>query len=114
MVVKVTALGRNGVSDWLIQRFSAVVVLSYILFIIGFMALHSPLQFSAWQHLFQLRAVRVFTILVALSVAAHAWIGIWAVLMDYVKCSVLRLFIQVAVILTLLAELIWLIDILWR
>jgi succinate dehydrogenase / fumarate reductase, membrane anchor subunit len=113
MVNQVSALGRNGVFDWLMQRASALIVLSYVMFLVFFLVTHSPLAYHDWQLLFTHRAMRVFTVLVALAIAIHAWIGLWGVLMDYVKCSMLRLFIKLAVVVMLLVELIWLIDILW-
>lgn len=46
--------------------------------------------FEIWQGLFANTLVKVFTILAALSVMVHAWIGIWQVLSDYVKPAFLR------------------------
>lgn len=113
MVSQASALGRNGVFDWLLQRATALVTLSYVLFLIFFLLTHTPLSYQDWHALFACRAMRVFTVLTALSIAIHAWIGLWAVLMDYVKCVCLRLFLQVSIALVLLAEFIWLIDLLW-
>jgi len=36
MVNNVSALGRNGVHDWLLLRASAIVITLYVLYILGF------------------------------------------------------------------------------
>ncbi|MFP5414627.1 MAG: succinate dehydrogenase, hydrophobic membrane anchor protein, partial [Gammaproteobacteria bacterium] len=65
--------------------------------------------------------MRLFSLLAVLAMAAHAWIGLWAVLTDYVtvrlmgpRATVLRLLLQVGMVGALLAYVIWAVDILWR
>ena len=65
--------------------------------------------------------MRVFTLLAALSLVAHAWIGLWAVFTDYLtermlgpKGNTLRLIAQLGTVLTLLIFMLWVIEILWR
>lgn len=36
MVNNVSALGRNGVHDWLLLRASAIIITLYVLYILGF------------------------------------------------------------------------------
>lgn len=113
MVNQLSALGRSGVFDWFCQRLSALIVLSYVLFVTFFVLMHSPLTYDNWSQLFGYRGMRVFTVLVALAIVVHAWVGLWAILMDYVKCSLLRLFLKSVIVVSLGVELIWLIDLLW-
>ena len=41
MVRAVTSFGRSGLSDWLLQRFTAVVLLAYV-FCVGGILLFTP------------------------------------------------------------------------
>ncbi len=122
MAVKpVTNLGRSGLSDWLIQRVSAVVIALYTLWLTAYLLSHPGLTYAQWAGLHQHFPMRLFSLLAVLAIAAHAWIGLWAVLTDYVtvrlmggRATVLRVVLQVGMVGALLAYVIWAIDILWR
>lgn len=120
MVTAVTNLGRSGVYDWLIQRITAVVLTLYTFFILGFILGNQPVDYATWQELFGEFWVRIFSLLALLSLAAHAWIGLWAVLTDYVttqtmgkKGTAIRLFLQVVLGVVTVAYTVWGIEILW-
>ena len=113
MVKSITNLTRNGLSDWLLQRVSAVMMLVYTVFLLFFLCLHPNLQYLEWKALFVTPFMKIVSVLVLLSLLAHAWIGLWIVFTDYVKCIVVRLILQILVILLLLGYLIWGIMILW-
>lgn len=120
MVTAVTNLGRSGVYDWLIQRVTAVVLTLYTFFIVGFVLANQPLDYATWQELFSQFWMRIFSLLALLSLAAHAWIGLWAVLTDYVttqtmgkKGTAIRLFLQVVLGVVTVAYTVWGIEILW-
>ncbi len=112
MVNPVTTLGRNGIQDWLIQRLSAVVLLAYFLFLTVFFLTHPAPSFTEWQGLFHAPWMRFFSTLALLSLALHAWIGLWSVTTDYLtertlghRATVLRLSVQFGIALLLLAYL---------
>lgn len=121
MVTSVTSFGRSGVSDWLVQRVSAVVLAAYFIFMGGYLLLNgSELDYAQWVTLHQGFAMRVFSLLAILSLAAHAWIGLWAVLTDYVtarvmgpKATVLRVLLQLGMIVVTVIYVVWAINILW-
>ena len=122
MAVKpVTNLGRSGLSDWLIQRVSAVVIALYTLWLTGYLLCHPDLTYVQWAGLHQFFPMRLFSLLAVLAIAAHAWIGLWAVLTDYVTvrlmggvATVLRVALQLGMIAALLTYVVWAVDILWR
>jgi succinate dehydrogenase / fumarate reductase membrane anchor subunit len=58
--------------------------------------------------------MRVATLLFAVSLAWHAWVGVRDIFMDYVKPDGLRLALHVLVALVLAAYLGWSVEILWR
>lgn len=120
MVTNVTSFGRSGLSDWLVQRVSAVVMAAYSIFIVVYLVMNPGLDFAQWQALNQCLAMRIFSLATILSIAAHAWIGLWAVLTDYVtvrlmgaKATALRVVLQLGMIAVTLTYVVWAIDILW-
>lgn len=117
MVRKLTSgfsLTANGLRDWLVQRFSAIILAIYFIALYLFFISHPDLDFSNLKLFFANPWMKIFTILALLSLLVHAWVGIWTVLTDYVKINSLRIAIQALVILGLLIFLIWGIEILWR
>lgn len=120
MVTTVTSLGRSGVSDWLFQRVTAIVLALYTFFVAGFILLNPELTYAEWQGLFENFWMRFFSLLAIVSVAAHAWIGLWVVLTDYVttktmgsKGTAIRLFLQLVLGAVTIGYAIWGIEILW-
>ncbi len=107
MVMSVTSLTGNGLKDWLIQRVSAVYLLVYLLLVLGCFGMHAPFSYEQWVGLFQSPFVKIATVLAFVMILLHAWIGIWTVTTDYIRCTVLRLTLQVLVALGLSAQLIW-------
>lgn len=114
MMKSATALGRNGLQDWLIQRVSAVIIAGYVLFLVGFL-LCNPLQdHRSWLDLFSGGWMKFATFLTLIALLAHAWIGIWTVMTDYLKTTWLRLVLQVFIAIILLLYLVWGMQIIWR
>jgi succinate dehydrogenase / fumarate reductase membrane anchor subunit len=120
MVTNVTSLGRSGLSDWLIARVSAYVMTAYLIFIVGYLMLTPELDYSQWAALNSSLPMRMFSLVTILSIAAHAWIGMWCVLTDYItvrligpKATALRIIFQLGMIAITLLYVIWAIDILW-
>ena len=120
MVTTVTNLGRNGVADWIIQRFSAVILAAYTLFIAFFIISQPELDFSTWHTLFSQLWMRIFSLLALLSIAAHGWIGLWGIVTDYLTSRMLGakgLFLRMLVLsvyaVITAAYLVWGFQILW-
>jgi len=120
MVTTVTSLGRSGLSDWMIQRISAWVMTAYLVFIVGYFIGNPNLNYAQWAELNSSLPMRMFSLITVLSIAAHAWIGMWCVLTDYItvrligpKATAIRIFFQLGMIAITLLYVIWAIDILW-
>ncbi len=113
MVKNAATLGRSGVHDFVLLRASALVLASYLIFLVGYLVTTPELTFSVWQGLFAGTAMKVFTLLALLALLIHGWIGLWQVLTDYIKPVGLRAFLQFAVNLVLLAYLFAGVVILW-
>lgn len=127
MVTSVTNFGRSGLSDWLVQRITGVILLAYTLFIVGVLFACSP-SYLEWTAMFAQTWVKVFSLAAVLSIAAHAWIGLWCVSTDYLvpyvltvklgpavgaKANLLRWAFQAASAIVLFTYVVWGIQILW-
>ncbi|EPJ51861.1 MAG: succinate dehydrogenase, hydrophobic membrane anchor protein [Osedax symbiont Rs2] len=97
----------------MIQRVTAVVLLAYTLFIVGFLLLNPDVDFQQWQALFANTAMRIFTLLLVFSFAAHAWIGLWCVTTDYIPMTGLRFLVQAGTGLMTFIYVAWAIHIIW-
>ena len=120
MVGIVSSFSRSGVTNWLVQRISAVVMTAYILFVTAYLLTNPGISYAQWAELNNLLSMRLFSLLTMASIASHAWIGIWCVLTDYVtvrllgpKADMIRKVLQVGMIAVMLFYLVWAIDILW-
>lgn len=121
MVKAATSFGRSGLSDYLVQRISGVVIAAYFFFIVGWLLSHSGVDYTTWVGLHQMTSMRIFNTAALLSVVAHAWIGIWVVLTDYVtvrllgsKATALRLAFEIIAIGVLAIYTLWGLAIVWR
>jgi len=113
MLDNATSLSRSGLRDWLIQRVTAVVMAVYCVVLSAYVLSVDHLSYQFWHDLYHQTSIRVLSFLVVLSIVLHAWIGFWTVTTDYVKLFFLRLFLQMAVFLGLIALLAWGVVILW-
>lgn len=113
MVSNASALGRNGVHDFILVRATAIVITLYIIYMVGFFAINGELTYDIWSGFFSSAFTKVFTLLTLFSVLIHAWIGMWQVLTDYVKAVALRLFLQLAIVVTLLVYVIYGFVVVW-
>lgn len=114
MVNRVITGAHYGMRDWLAQRITAAIMAVYTVIVAAIVLMNSPLQYAGWRALFAQGWMRVATLLFALSLAWHAWVGVRDILMDYIKHDGLRLALEVVTVLLLAAYLGWAIEILWR
>jgi succinate dehydrogenase / fumarate reductase membrane anchor subunit len=120
MVKSVISYKINGLSNWMVQRISALIMTAYLIFMVGYFVFNPSPSYDQWSSLHSSLAMRIFSLLTLLSILAHAWIGIWCVLTDYIttrligpKATPIRMFLQLVVIAVILLYAVWTIDILW-
>jgi succinate dehydrogenase / fumarate reductase, membrane anchor subunit len=118
MVTAITNLGRSGTYDWLLQRVGAVILLAYFLFV-GCVVV-CGVDYVSWKALYSQTWMRIFSLLALLSLAAHAWVGLWTVFTDYLTVrmlgsagNVLRFGAQCLSGIIMFTYVIWGIQILW-
>lgn len=107
MVSNASALGRNGVHEWLLVRASAIVICLYIIYLLGFILIADTLTYDVWRGFFATPMTKVFTLLTLFSILVHTWIGMWQVLTDYIKPLALRLLLQLAIVIVLMVYLLY-------
>ena len=113
-MVKRTVVGAHyGLRDWAVQRVTGGIIAAYSVFLAVVLFVQPALDFITWRSLFTHTWMRVPSFVCLLAVYVHAWIGVRDILMDYVKPTTLRLFLQVVVIVFLIAYTVWTVQILW-
>lgn len=114
MVIRASALGRNGIQDWLLLRASAILIALYIFYLfVNIFMTSTPLTYEVWREFFSSSFTKVFTLLALLSILLHAWIGLWQVLTDYVKPTGLRLGLQLIIVVALLVYVLYGAVVVW-
>lgn len=113
-----TSFSRSGLSDWILQRVSAVILAAYFLVVLGFVLGHPT--YTAWHAFMATTPMRIFSLLALFSLAAHAWIGLWTVVTDYVTtrqmgplADFLRLMMEIGFAIVIFVYVVWGIQILW-
>ncbi len=113
MVSNASALGRNGVHDFILVRATAIVLTLYIIYMVGFFAISGDVTYQAWTGFFSSAFTKVFTLLALVSTLIHTWIGMWQVFTDYVKSTALRLGLQLLTVVALLVYVIYGFVVVW-
>ena len=101
MVKNVTSFGRNGVHDFLLIRATAILMTLYTIYLVSFCAF-TDISYLSWTQFFDGNFTKAFTMVTLTCVLIHAWIGLWQVLTDYIKCALLRGGLLVGVVALLL------------
>ena len=114
MVAKRHPVGAHyGLTDWLIQRLSAVVMVLYTALVLGIALWTGGIDYALWRELFDNNPFKLASFLFMVSLLYHAWIGMRDVYMDYLKPVGVRLAFEAVTVVVLVAYLGWTIQILW-
>lgn len=103
-----------GLRDWIIQRITAVIIGVYALLVMGFLIFTPHLDYRHFYAFFSHLSMKMATVVVVVSILWHAWVGLWTVFTDYVKPVIVRLILESAVIILLIAYVVWVIEIFWQ
>ena len=85
MVKSATSLTRSGLSDFLIQRVTAIVLGLYTVCVVGFLVVTPGVSYEQWLAYQGGGAMRLFSSLAVLATAGHAWVGMWTIGTDYIR-----------------------------
>ena len=107
-------IAHNGLSDWILQRATAVILVLYTLIFTVNLAVVELQGFDSWKSLFESGWMKSLTIAAAISLIYHAWVGIRELWMDYIKPIRIKIGLQIFSIVWLLGCGIWIVTILLR
>jgi len=114
MVNRVIVGAHYGLRDWLAQRVTAGIMAVYSVILAVVLLSGQPINYAIWHDLFTQGWMRVATLLFAVSLAWHAWVGVRDIIMDYIKPTGLRLSLEAVVLLVIAGYVGWAVQILWR
>jgi succinate dehydrogenase / fumarate reductase membrane anchor subunit len=102
-----------GVRDWLAQRVTAIVMVIYTVILFGTFFSAQNFSYEGWASLFSRQWFKLFSLVTFFGLYYHVWVGMRDIWMDYVKPVGIRLTLQIATVLWLLACAAWTVQILW-
>lgn len=119
-VTNVTSLTRSGLSDFVIQRVTAVILVFYTAWVLAFFLTTPQMSYDALVGFFGNPFIKGFSTLAILSTAAHAWIGMWTVGTDYIRphyfgahATAWRLLYQAVVLAAIFIFVVWTVPLFW-
>src|SRR5690606_21922261 len=114
MVSRIITGAHYGLRDWLAQRITAAIMAAYSVILAIVLLTGQPMSYPVWRDLFAQGWMRVATLLFAVSLAWHAWVGMRDILLDYVKPTAARLGLELLTLLLLAVYLGWPVRLRWR
>ena len=73
----------KGSFIWYTQRYTSLIILSYLIYIFSFIFNNQDINFFSWSDFFLSFQVRFLSSIVFLVIVLHAFIGLWTVGTDY-------------------------------
>ena len=73
----------KGSFIWYTQRYTSLLILSYLIYIFSFIFNNQDINFFSWSDFFLSFQVRFLSSIVFLVIVLHAFIGLWTVGTDY-------------------------------
>lgn len=102
-----------GMRDWLAQRVTAIVMVIFTVVLLASFLTGQNFTYEGWAGLFARQWFKLFTMVTFFGLFYHVWVGVRDIWMDYVKPVGIRLTLQIATVLWLLACAAWTVQILW-
>jgi succinate dehydrogenase / fumarate reductase membrane anchor subunit len=113
MVKSILGVNHQGLTQWLIQRVSAVIMAVYTIGLLLFLLVNSNIDFASWHLLFSHLWMKIATLVFILFLLLHAWIGMWTIFTDYIKPFGWRFTLQLLTFLALIIFFLAALLILW-
>ena len=116
----ITSLTSTGIKDFFVQRVTAVIIAAYFGFVLIYgacLAHAGQLNYDNWHELFiggsAVSFFKIATLMAYLAVFFHAWVGLWIICGDYIKCAWVSSTIMLSFILGYVGCFFWLFAILF-
>ncbi len=101
----------SGMHAWLVQRFTAVYMLLFFLFVLFHFTFNAPQSYDDWRNSVASPFALVASMLFCIALLLHAWVGLRDVMMDYVKPLALRVSLLALLALGLVGLALWTLQI---
>lgn len=86
----------SGLHAWIVQRFTAVYMLLFCIFVLYHFVFDAPRSYADWHNWVSTPLVLITTALFFIALLAHTWVGLRDVVMDYVNPLFLRITVLAA------------------
>jgi len=101
------SLPLSGLRAWIVQRITAVYVGAFLVYMALHFSLAPPASFEQWRAWVAAPAASIAVGLFFVALLMHAWVGVRDVVLDYVHPAGVRLAVLTVVGVTLVAEGLW-------
>ena len=113
----IISLTSSGLKDFFVQRVTAVIITIYFAYLFVetlCLSYSGQLNYDSWHGLFtDGMFFRIATLMVYLAVFFHAWVGIWIICNDYIKCAWASALVMLSFVLTYAFCFFWLFAVLF-
>jgi len=102
----------HGLRDWLMQRFSAVYLGVFLLYLITHFIRHPQPTYQQWHAWISHPVMSIASAIFIIAVLVHGWVGMRDVVLDYVHSLRLRLLVLALIALVFIACGLWALQVL--
>jgi succinate dehydrogenase / fumarate reductase membrane anchor subunit len=102
----------TGLRAWMVQRFTAIYMLLFIVFSLLHFLFNRPHSYDDWRHWITIPFVLIVTALFFVALLLHAWVGLRDVMMDYVRVLPIRVALLASLAFVLIGLGLWVLPIL--
>jgi succinate dehydrogenase / fumarate reductase membrane anchor subunit len=102
----------QGLRMWVVQRFTAVYMFLFVVFMLGIYLLYGPFDYQHWRLFMAAPITMAAWTMFFLSLLLHAWVGIRDAVMDYVTAFAMKNIVLGALATGLIIMAVWVVRVL--
>ena len=84
LVMRFSGISGRGVTDFVLQRVTAVILTLYTALVVGFFAVNQ-VDYQTFEAFFGGFPMKVASTVAILATIGHAWVGMWTIGTDYIQ-----------------------------
>lgn len=105
-------MALSALRAWMVQRFTAVYMLLFVVFMLLHFVFDRPHSYVDWLHWINAPFVLIAAALFFVALLLHAWVGLRDVMMDYVRALPVRVALLASLAFLLIGLGLWVMQIL--
>jgi len=102
----------HGLRDWLLQRFTAVYLACFLVYLVVHFYNQPPYDYPQWRAWITQPAMTIASATFILALLVHGWVGMRDIVLDYAKTLRMRLLLLSLIALILIGCGLWALQIL--